>query len=185
MRVIAGQCRGMVLRSFDTSSIRPTKDQVKESMFNMLANLIDLSVATVCDLFAGTGSLGIEALSRGARGVTFVENHPEAVRLLTSNLEKTRLTPGATIVVANVEDFLNRTASSPFDVVFADPPYEARLGDFVIDKLCANGYLADHGVVMYESGPDETFEAAGRHPELTLHRRRTWGQTLVTVFQKR
>lgn len=182
MRIIAGLRRGMVLRGFDSPSIRPTKDQVKESMFNILGNLVDWPSCVVCDLFSGTGSLGIESLSRGARSATLVEQDPDAIGVLRHNLKKSRLEASARIVQQDAIAFLTAQAPHPYDVVFADPPYEARLGYFVVEKLYTNGYLGAHGVLVYESAPDETFPEDGRFPGLLLHRRRTWGRTLISVY---
>jgi 16S rRNA (guanine(966)-N(2))-methyltransferase RsmD len=184
MRIIAGQRRGLVLSDFEAPFIRPTKDQVRESIFNMVAHVMDLSSARVCDLCAGSGGLGLEALSRGAISATFVEHHPEAVLLIMSNLKKARFEASAEVVEEDVQTFLGRPCTRPFDLILADPPYGQKLGEFVVEKVWANGYLRPLGVLVVETEPGELLAVTERHAALRVHRRRKWGRTLVTVIQR-
>ncbi len=184
MRIIAGQRRGLVLSDFEAPFIRPTKDQVRESIFNMVAHVMDLSSSRVCDLYAGSGGLGLEALSRGAVFATFVEHHPEAVALIETNLKKARFEEVAEIVEEDVRTFLERPCAEPFDLILADPPYGQELGEFVIEKVWANGYLKPLGVLVVETEPEEPLAVVEEQASLRVHRRRKWGRTLVTVIQR-
>ena len=134
---------------------RPTADRVKENIFNILAN--ELPGARVLDLFSGSGALGIEALSRGAHHVTFVENHPEAISALRDNLQKLRVSPEAFRVVSlNVSMFLARPMqgaeefAASIDLVFADPPYESTWYNEAIGALQASGLCTDECRVLLE-----------------------------------
>jgi len=135
MRVIAGTARGTPLRTPSGETVRPTTDRVRESLFSMLGDLVE--GAEVLDLFAGSGSLGIEALSRGARRVTFVENHRATVRCLEQNLKRAGFTD-QTVRVQSVEAFLRletRHGSRRYDLILADPPYATREGDVDFIRL--------------------------------------------------
>jgi len=121
MRVIAGEAKGRTLVVPRGGSTRAATDRIRETLFAILEP--ELGDARVLDLFAGAGTLGIEALSRGAAAVTFVERGAEAVRALRRNLEATRFSDRATIAAANVLAFLDRGDAGPFDLVFCDPPF--------------------------------------------------------------
>lgn len=122
VRVVAGVAKGRRLTAPKGDLTRPTSDFVREAVFATVGSYMDIEGATVLDLFAGTGALGIEALSRGAGGAVFVDHDRRAVAAVRSNLASTGLGPGE-VHQADVLRWLDRTASGPFDLVFADPPY--------------------------------------------------------------
>ena len=157
MRVIAGSAGGIPLHTPRTD-LRPTMDVVKGAIFSSLGDLV--AGARVLDLFAGSGSLGIEALSRGAAGVTFVESERRAVAAIGKNLEKTRLTgPAATVHEMDVFRFIDRFASTAsFEIILADPPYAKAEGerDYAPELLCApmlQHALAPGGIFVLEHLP--------------------------------
>ncbi|MDH3301915.1 MAG: 16S rRNA (guanine(966)-N(2))-methyltransferase RsmD [Acidimicrobiia bacterium] len=121
MRVVGGTARGRKLKAPPGSGTRPITDRAKEAIFNMLAARTNLVGITVADLFAGSGSFGIEALSRGAAHVTFVERNREAARVLAGNLDALGFSDRADLIVAPVDTALRRL--EPVDLVFCDPPY--------------------------------------------------------------
>ena len=121
MRVIAGDLGGRRIQSPTGSTIRPTSDRVRESIFNALFSMGVLEAATVMDLFAGTGALGIEALSRGAAHCTFVDHDPDAIALLQANLASLGISDRATVVRADALTHARR--SGPVELALADPPY--------------------------------------------------------------
>ena len=123
MRVVAGVAGGRRLRAPAGRRVRPTSERVREALFNSLGSLDAVVGATVLDLFAGTGALGIEALSRGATTATFVDADVEAVRAIRDNLAATGLAERATVVNTDVFRFLAGPRPEPVDVAFADPPY--------------------------------------------------------------
>lgn len=154
MRVVAGSARGTVLR-VPRAEVRPTMEVVKSAIFSALGEAV--SGARVLDLFAGSGALGIEALSRGAASVTFVEKEPVAVATIRQNLTKTRFT--AHVVESDIFSYLDRRgAAAEFDLIFADPPYAKRPGerDFASELLASPAIpeaLAAGGVFILEHLP--------------------------------
>jgi 16S rRNA (guanine966-N2)-methyltransferase len=159
VRVIAGSAKGRRLGKVPDGT-RPMLDRAKEGLFSSLAADDRLAGATVLDLFAGTGSLGIEALSRGAERATFVEQGREALRVIRENLEHTGLGDLAEVVQARVEDYLRRGAK-PADLVFLDPPYamtDEALSQ-VISLIDSGGWLRGEGwsVVLHRPTRDDIF----------------------------
>lgn len=149
-RIVAGVAGGRRLL-VPPKGTRPTSERVREAMFSALAAAVDLDGALVLDLYAGSGALGLEALSRGAAGVTFVEHDRKALEVLRRNVDAVGL-PGAVVLPGAVETVLAERAGEPFDVVLADPPY-AVPGErvaVVLDRLATNGWLAGHGVLVLE-----------------------------------
>lgn len=162
MRIVAGLAKGRRLTA-PAGATRPTSDRAREALFNSLAALLDLDGGRVLDLFAGTGAVGLEALSRGAAEAVFVESDRAALEVLRRNVEAVGL-PGATVVRRPVAAFLDGAADAGtdtrtdartdgrFDFVFADPPYaldDAALGT-LLTKLVDGAHLADHAVVVVE-----------------------------------
>jgi 16S rRNA (guanine(966)-N(2))-methyltransferase RsmD len=149
MRVIAGTLKGRRLDRPTWSGLRPTSDQLKETIFNILASAVE--GATVLDGFAGSGALGIEAISRGARHVTFVERDPRAQALITRNLARCGIETGYTVIRASMTRALERLpaapAFTPFDIVLLDPPYDV---DAEAALAGADALLASNGVLVLE-----------------------------------
>lgn len=145
MRVITGTARGRKLREPSNMDIRPTTDLVKESIFNIVQ--FDIEGRRVLDLFAGTGQLGIEALSRGARSATFVDESSEAIKIVRENLEHCKLQGEA--VRNNAVSFLSRCGK--FDLIFLDPPYASELINEVLQKIIKFDILSDGGIIICET----------------------------------
>jgi len=177
MRVIAGTAGGIQL-AVPKRGVRPTMDRVKAAIFSSLADKV--VGARILDLFAGSGGLGIEALSRGASSALFVDHDRQAIDVIERNLAKAKV-EGKTLQ-RDVFDLLRRTDSlGEFDVIFADPPYEAMdSGERFTDKLLANEslvkLLADDGFFILEKRPEEDFPDA---PLWNLIRQKIYGTTEV------
>ncbi|HLT58782.1 MAG: 16S rRNA (guanine(966)-N(2))-methyltransferase RsmD [Limnochordales bacterium] len=181
MRVIGGRCRGMRLRSVPGMETRPTTDRVRESLFNILAPWVP--GARVLDLFAGTGALGIEALSRGAREAVFVERNPRAVRVLRANLDHTGLAPQAQVRVGDAVRELARLGREGrrFDLVFLDPPYGRGLARDALLALAEAAVVAGEAwVVVEHSGREEMPERAAN---LAKARAVRYGDTVLTFYR--
>lgn len=148
MRVIAGVAKGRKLVAPATDSVRPSKDRLKEALFSSLG--MRIIGARVLDLYAGSGALGIEALSRGAASATFVESDPEAQRTIHANLLATGLTGSATVLGMTAEVFVERSRAGPFDVVLIDPPYSLGLPSEVLAGMAAGGVVAPGARVVVE-----------------------------------
>lgn len=149
-RIVAGAAKGRRL-VVPARGTRPTSDRAREALFSTLAGLLELSGARVLDLYAGTGAVGLEALSRGAREVTFVESGRSAGAVLRRNVEAVGM-PGAHIVSSPVEIYLAGDAPAPFDLAYLDPPYaldDAALGN-VLARLAVPRWLVAGAVVVVE-----------------------------------
>jgi 16S rRNA (guanine966-N2)-methyltransferase len=158
-RLIAGTAGGRRLR-VPPSGVRPTGDRAREGLFNSLGTLVDLDGAAVLDLYAGSGALGLEALSRGAAEVVFVESGPRVLPVLRANLAAVGL-PGGRVVAGSVPTVVAGPAPGAFDVVLADPPYSTPVDEVVavLESLVSGGWLAPGAVVVVErSSREEPFE---------------------------
>lgn len=158
-RVITGILGGRVLRAPDGRDTRPTADRTKQAIFSMLSARLDFSGIRVLDLFAGSGQLGIEALSRGADHAVFVEKNRRTARLIQDNLRSCDLTARSTVYPTTAHEAITRLAASgepPFDLVLMDPPYAEALADWeqLLPKLIQNGLLSDGALVVLEHASD-------------------------------
>ena len=187
MRVIAGTARGRPLQAPRGRGTRPTSDRVREAMFSSLA--ADVPGARVLDLFAGTGALGIEALSRGADSATFVEREPAVVATLKANLASTGLEDRAEVVRSEAATFVGRAAGRRFDVVLCDPPYDESLTTVVdlLRGLEGAGCLSPAAVVAIERDKRDpglaTLDSAALPGLLAVDRQRSYGDTIVVYLR--
>jgi 16S rRNA (guanine966-N2)-methyltransferase len=157
MRIISGHWRGRALIAPPGDATRPTADRVREALFSMLTSRLgSFEGLRVFDGFAGTGALGIEALSRGAAHGTFVERDGEAIKALRRNVEGMQL--NATIIAAPMESL--GLAPAPCDLIMLDPPYASGLAGPALARLAANGWIAPHALISVETGRKEVLETA-------------------------
>ena len=179
MRVISGSARGRRLKELQGMDTRPTTDQVKESIFNIIQ--FDIEGRRVLDLFAGTGQLGIEALSRGAAGCTFVDQRRDAAALVRSNLKLCRLSDRARVVQGEALSFL-ASDRERYHLVFLDPPYQTELLENALKKIAEIDILMENGIIICESPADKVL------PELPQPYRKgreyRYGKIKVTVYRK-
>ncbi|MBR1781019.1 MAG: 16S rRNA (guanine(966)-N(2))-methyltransferase RsmD [Oscillospiraceae bacterium] len=179
MRVISGSARGRKLVQLQGMETRPTTDQVKESMFNIIQ--FDVEGRRVLDLFAGTGQLGIEALSRGAERCTFVDQRRDAVALVRDNLRHCQLADRARVVQAESIGFLS-AARERYHLIFLDPPYQTNLLENALKKIVEIDMLAENGIIICESAADRVL------PEVDAPYRKgreyRYGKIKLTVYRK-
>ena len=150
MRVIAGEKRHLILKTLSDLSIRPTTDKIKETLFNMIH--FDLPGTNFLDLFAGSGAIGIEALSRGAIFCTFVDNNDLAIKVINENLSRTKLEDRSKVVRANADSFvLNNNSNIKYDIVFMDPPYNYDLYMPVFSALKNSGIIDAKTLIILET----------------------------------
>ncbi|MBI4401458.1 MAG: 16S rRNA (guanine(966)-N(2))-methyltransferase RsmD [Nitrospirae bacterium] len=180
MRIIAGSQKGRRLLGPKGAGLRPTSDRVKEALFAILGPRI--VGARFLDLYAGTGAVGIEALSRGAQQVTFVEPNPDSLRVLRANLDRCGLLPVADIHACSAEVFLRRRASqgSTYDVVFADPPYRIDSGRALLPSLGLGAIITLDSIVVLEHFTKVVVPP--RVGRLTRLRQYRHGDTTLSVF---
>lgn len=153
MRVISGSARGTVLHSIEDISTRPTLDRVKESLFNIIQNYIEDT--TVLDLFAGSGAIGIEFLSRRAKQVYFCDKSSKAVAMIEKNLKKTKLKEKAIVYNKDYIDCINTVKNIKFDIIFLDPPYKEEFALDAIEKISNLQLLKDDGIIIIETDEPE------------------------------
>lgn len=159
MRVIAGSARSLKLKTLDGMETRPTTDRIKETLFNILNPSIYDSI--FLDLFSGSGGIGIEALSRGAREAVFVENHPKAMACVKENLKFTRLEHRAVTMTMDVMDALYRLEGDKiFDIIFMDPPYDRGLERRVLEYLAGSSLVYEDTRIIVEASIDTDFSYA-------------------------
>lgn len=179
VRVITGQAGGRHLKVPRGWGGRPTSDRVKESLFNILGPLVP--GASFLDLFAGTGSVGIEALSRGASRVVFVENNRQAVRAIRENLAQTGLGGRAEVLPIGVMDAAARLKGQKFTIIFLDPPYDQGLEVSALEALVANDLLEENGLVVVEGSRRRKMPA--RVGCLKLYREHRVGDTVLAFYR--
>lgn len=182
MRVVGGRFRGRPLAGPHSDAIRPTSDRMRESLFNILAHTYGLPEETtrVLDLFAGTGALGLEALSRGAQSVLFLETGVEARALIRRNIEALGLTGSARIFRRDATKPGSAGTIPPFDLVFCDPPYRKGLGETALAAIRAGGWLKPGALCILEEAADADVGAPGGFEELD---RRVAGETQLLFLK--
>jgi 16S rRNA (guanine(966)-N(2))-methyltransferase RsmD len=183
MRIVSGSAGGLHLQVPKGHKIRPTADQVREAIFNILASRFALTDIAVLDVFAGTGALGIEALSRGARSAVFIDANPEAQRLIQANLRITGLRRQGRLIRAYAPKGLKVAEEQGlrFGGVFLDPPYGEGLVEKTLQLLAVSSLLESGAWVVVEHGSRE--EPAESYPPLVLTDRRRYGTTGVSFYQ--
>ena len=159
MRVIAGSARSLKLKTPDGLDTRPTTDRIKETLFNIIGPTVYDSI--FLDLFSGSGGIGIEALSRGAKEAVFVENDPKAMRCIKDNLRFTRLEPKAVTMATDVMNALYRLEGEKiFDIIFMDPPYNRELERKVLEYLSGSDLVYDDTTIIVEASKETDFSYA-------------------------
>lgn len=157
MRVIAGKARHIQLKTVDTMDTRPTTDRIKETLFNMIHN--DVIDCAFLDLYSGSGAIGIEALSRGAKSAVLVENSRDAILCIKENLQKTKLAAQATVYECDVIEAIKRldVLGEPFDFIFMDPPYNNMYEKNVLEALKDTKLVDEYTTIIVEASLETDF----------------------------
>jgi len=178
MRIISGKCRGLNLESLSGDNTRPTLDRVKESVFNILGNIFfDIKVL---DLFAGSGALGLEALSRGAKSCDFVDMSKDAVNIIKRNITKCHMDELSRVHQSDYNSAINKFTDKTFDLVFLDPPYGKELGVNAISKL--NRIVKDDGIIILET--DSVDVVPDKIDIFEKYDARKYGRVIISFFRK-
>ena len=185
MRIIGGKYRGRVLAEFKGDDVRPTSDRAKEALFNILA--LRLPGARVLDLFAGSGQLGLEALSRGAKKAVFNDSSRDAVSVIRTNVEKTHFVDACEILSTDWKAALRRLAGRErFELSFLDPPYAGGFLPKVLAELIEKDLLAEGGIIVCESANEG--DVFGGNEELknqfSIRRVARYGAACITILEK-
>ncbi len=177
MRVITGEARGRRLVTLEGDDVRPTTDRVKEGMFNIIQ--FDLENAKVLDLFAGSGQLGIEAISRGAKSCTFVDSSSRSIDVVKQNLKSVGFEKRASVFCGDSKMYISLSRDK-FDIALLDPPYNKKIIDDVLPSVAEK--MNDYGVIICESElREELPQSAGG---FSIYREYKYGKIKLTVYRK-
>ena len=176
LRVISGKYRGKIIKGYDIEGTRPTMDRVKESVFSTIQNYIPDSV--VLDLFSGSGSIGIEFLSRGCKKAYMCDTSHKAINIIHQNLEKTRLTDNAIVMNQDFKACLNNLAKQKleFDIIFIDPPYKDDIAVKSVEMILSLNLLKAEGIIIIETDELEREEENLKKLDVQIYDCRKYGR---------
>ena len=179
MRIITGSARGTRLETLEGEETRPTAERVKEALFSMIQ--FDIEGRRVLDLFAGSGQLGLEALSRGAAVATFIDQNNSASDIVKQNAKKTKLFEKCRVLTTDWKSYVRGMAGrEKYDIIFIDPPYASGLAKEATEKLIQADMIADHGLVVCETSDPDPVE----HDGLVTLKHNRYGKTYITLYTK-
>jgi 16S rRNA (guanine966-N2)-methyltransferase len=178
MRIITGKFKGRRISTVQDNRVRPATDRVKGSIFNSLQNRIDLSDARVLDLFAGSGNLGFEALSRGAAEIVFVDSSREILNTIKQNAQELNCIAQCNIIHDDALNFVKHQREK-YDLIFADPPYAYSQSAELVELIFSNKLLKNEGILIVEHSKQTILESTELHEIVS---QKEFGNTLVTFF---
>ena len=182
MRIITGKAKGIVLKTPIGEATRPTAERVKEAVFSMLQ--FDIEGRSILDLFAGSGQMGLEALSRGALEATFVDKSKDAVKLIKENITKTKLLDNATVFQSDYLDFIRRNSGKKFDIFIIDPPYKLDMYNPALKALLSYDMIKSTSFIVCESGTDEIFNNdTDLQQRFDIAKQNKYGNTFITILK--
>lgn len=182
MRVIAGKAKGTKLNSVEDVTTRPTLDRVKEPLFSIIQNYLE--DANVLDLFAGSGALGIESLSRGSKQATFCDKSYKVIKILKENLKKARLEEQSIVIYKDYKKCLEQ-AKNKYDIIFIDPPYKLDIGVDAIKKIIDLKLLAKEGIIILETDEEERDIKELEKLEIEIYDKRKYGRVKLLFLRER
>lgn len=180
MRIISGSRKGKKLKTLSGITTRPTAERIKQGIFNILQ--FEISEKYVLDLFAGSGQMGLECISRGAKRCIFVENDKDALKIVTDNVKACNFEGFSDIIKKDAVDFLKNYRGEPFSLVFLDPPYASDLGDKVLNILSERKLLTDDCIVVYEC--DISTSPKEKYKDFILDDLRIYTRTKIAFYRK-
>lgn len=183
MRVISGNARGKKLVSLEGMNTRPTLDRVKEALFNIIQ--FDIADKNVLDLFAGSGAIGIEAISRGAKSATFCDNSIDAVKIIKTNIENTRSKDKATVINKDYSLVLKQLGkeNKQFDIIYLDPPYKTDFANKAIEEIINLNLLSKDGIIIVETDDNKKDETINTK-NIKIFDKRKYGRAILIFIRK-
>lgn len=179
MRIISGKLKGRKIDGFDLDGTRPTMERVKESLFAMIQNQLD--DALVLDLFAGSGNLGIEAISQGAKKSILVDHNNKAIKIIKKNIENLDLSQSVDIICSDYLKALDILKDKKFDIIFLDPPYKTNFIEKSIEKITTNNILNESGIIVCESSMLDKIIYSNAY---TAIKEKKYGDKYVVILKK-
>lgn len=181
MRIITGTAKGIKLKTLEGNETRPTSERVKEAVFSMIQ--FELEGRQVLDLFAGSGQMGLEALSRGAARATMIDHSKDAIRIIRENAEKAHLLEQCDIFSCDYMDFIRRCRGAQFDIVFLDPPYALGFYQPALTAMAEYGLLKPSSMIICESADaDLLADNAFLQEHFTVLRQSHYSKSFITIF---
>lgn len=181
MKVISGLLKGRNLFGYNIDGTRPTMDRVKESLFATIQDYLKGSI--VLDLFAGSGQLGIEAISGGAKHCYFIDNNQEAINTIKNNIQNLNIKDKSTIILSDWKKSLNTFSNQniKFDIIFIDPPYDYDVYEKILEKVITLDVLNDNGLIILEHS---NLNFKDKYSHLTLYKEKKYGNKSVNIYKK-
>lgn len=182
MKIISGTLKGRNIEGYNIEGTRPTMDRVKESLFGMIQDYIKDS--TVLDLFAGSGNLGVEAISNGAKIAYFIDNNPEVIKVLNKNIANLDIQTKSRVILSDWKKALNTFATQniKFDLIFIDPPYAYDVYEKILNKVSTLNLLSDNGLIIMEHS---NLHLPTTYENLTLYKERNYGNKSINIYIKK
>lgn len=181
MRIISGKAKGTKLYTLEGTNTRPTLDRVKESIFNIIQN--DIEDAEILDLFAGSGTIGLEFLSRGARNAVLCDKSKDATEIIKRNVQKTHMEEKTQILNLDFETCLDKVKNRQFDIIYIDPPYVTKYILKSIEKIIAQGNLKKEGIMILETDDEQRILREIESEEVRIVDKRKYGRATI-IFLK-
>ena len=180
MKVISGTLKGRTIEGYDIEGTRPTMDRVKESLFATIQEHIKGSI--VLDLFAGSGSLGIEAISNGAKLCYFIDNNNEVIKILNKTITNFNIKDKSRIILSDWKKFLNESSknNTKFDLIFIDPPYNYDVYEKILTKVSELNLLTENGLIILEH---QNLKLKDEYNSLKLYKQKKYGNKSVNIYK--
>ncbi len=182
MRIISGTAKGAKLYTLEGIDTRPTLDRIKESLFNIIKN--EILDSYVLDLFAGSGGVGLEFASRGAKKVILCDNSKEAIKIINKNIEKTKLEEKIDLKQINSQRLLDNLKNEKFNIIFIDPPYNSDLIVKSVEKIFENDMISTEGIVILETDEEERILKQIKKYEKNIYDIRRYGRVKLIFMRK-
>lgn len=182
MRIITGKAKGVNLKTLEGDATRPTSERVKEAVFSMLQ--FDIEGRRVLDLFAGSGQMGLEALSRGADSAVLIDRSTDAIKIIQDNALKCKLYPSCEILRSDYLDYIKRNRGEKFDIIFLDPPYALKFYAPALRTLLECKMLKSSSLIVCESGEEEIFDGDSElASKYEIFKQSRYSRTYITILQ--
>ena len=180
MKVISGTLKGRNIEGYNLDGTRPTMDRVKESLFAMIQNNVKGSV--VLDLFAGSGQLGIEAISNGANNCYFIDNNKEVIKVLNKNISNLNIKNNSKVILSDWKKALNEFSvqNIKFDLILVDPPYDYNVYEKILDKVSSLNLLNENGLIVLEHA---NLKFKDTYNNLTLYKEKRYGSKSINIYK--
>lgn len=182
MRIITGKAKGITLKTLEGTSTRPTSERVKEAVFSMIQ--FDIEGRSILDLFAGSGQMALEALSRGAAKATLIDKSKDAIKIINDNAKKSKLDSLCSIYQLDYLDFLRRFSGQKYDIIFLDPPYALNMYKPALHAMLENNILKPTSLIICESDFESIFAEDKKLCEsFAIERQSKYSKTYITIFK--